>query len=326
MRGRDYHHVPLSMTLPAHCILPDGRRLTFATYGATDRARWIIYLHGFPGSRKEGSLWDAAARARGFTLVAPDRPGFGSTEPKDDRTLLAWASDVEALCSHLSIERAALIGVSGGGPYALACAHALPHRISSLHLVSSLAPPDAPGVFAGMASGNRLMFTLMRESPLLAERAIALMASLWAHSPRLCLAWFRFFVPSADRQILNRPEIRNLMLENVRIGFERGPKGPAEDFPRIAKPWGFSVAEVAIPTTVWHGLADTYVPAAMGEYLAKTIPGADYRTFPTSGHLLVLERLEEILDTVGSLEERAIRSRSAEDAPPIDLTPEGSSN
>lgn len=286
------------MRSPSVSILPDHRRLTYVTYGAPERTRWVIYLHGFPGSRKEASLWDGAARRRGITLLAPDRPGFGSTESKPGRTLLDWADDVRALCEHLAIEHAAIIGVSGGSPYALACARKLGPFISSLHVISALAPPDAPGVFNGMAYGNRFVFSLMKHAPFLARTVTAMLASLWARSPKLCLAWFRFFVSSADRAILARSGITDIMLDNVRTAFEHGPEGPAQDFSLIGRPWGFSLAEITVPTTVWHGLADTYVPPAMGAYIAKTVPGAVYRTFPGSGHLLVLERIEEILDAV----------------------------
>ena len=284
--------------------LADGRRMSFALYGSPHRVRTVIYVHGFPGSRREGSLFDSAARARGITIIAPNRPGFGSSDPQAHRTLLGWADDIRALCAALSIERTAMIGVSGGGPYALACAHTLPPVVSSLQVVSTLAPPDAPHVFTGMARGNRLMFGMMRSAPHVAQLMTRALASAWASSPELCLAWFRAFVPHADRRLLRRPEIHNLMIDNIRTAFEHGSRGPADDFSIIARPWGFALADISVPTTVWHGLADTYVPPAMGAYVARMIPGAPYRTFPDSGHLLLMERIEEILDAAVSPDSR----------------------
>ncbi|MFM1848626.1 MAG: hypothetical protein RL417_2100 [Pseudomonadota bacterium] len=276
--------------------LPGNRRLTFALYGSTDRTRWLIYLHGFPGSRLEGSLFDELARVRGITVLAPDRPGFGSSETYPDRSLLDWPQDVAALCRALAINRAALVGVSGGGPYALACAWALPELLSSAQVVSSLAPIEQPGIMAGMAFGNRLMFHLMGHAPHIGRIAVRGLGAAWHASPELCLAWFRTFVPRVDKDLLDSSAIRALMLENIRTAFERGSHGPAADFSVITRPWGFSVADIKIPVTVWHGLADTYVPPVMGAYLSENIPGADKKIYPESGHLLVLEELREILE------------------------------
>ena len=290
------------MSTPYIFTLSSQRHLAYSLYGSPARERWIIYLHGFPGSREEGLLWDEAARRAGLTVLAPDRPGFGSSAGYTGRKLLDWPNDVSELCAALAISHPTVIGVSGGCPYALACAYALPDLIASVHVVSGLASTEFPGVTAGMAFGNRAMFALMRRNPRIGQRLVRSIGAAWHASPRLCLSWFRAFVPPCDRKILDRPLVRDVMLQNIRTAFEHGPTGPSADFGIIARPWGFPLDGIKVPVTVWHGLADTYVPPAMGSYLAEHIPAARYHQFPGEGHLLVVEHLEEILRQIAGPE------------------------
>ncbi|MCG8093020.1 MAG: alpha/beta hydrolase, partial [Candidatus Thiodiazotropha endolucinida] len=99
--------------------LPDSRHLAYAEYGDPEGVP-AIYLHGFPGSRLEARLFDLPARQHGLRVIAPDRNGLGLSDPKPGRRLIEWAVDVEALADNLKLERFFLIGISGGGPYALA--------------------------------------------------------------------------------------------------------------------------------------------------------------------------------------------------------------
>jgi pimeloyl-ACP methyl ester carboxylesterase len=287
-----------TMNQPEKIHLVDGRAVTYALYGAPERRRWVVYLHGFPGSRLEGEVCDAAARRVGISVVAPDRPGFGSSDGQSERCVGDWAQDIRAVCAALGIERAAIIGVSGGGPYALACAAGAPEIVAATHVVSGLAPPGAPGVLDGMALGNRLMFRVGHGLPGLARILTRAIGASWAASPRLCLAWFRTFVPPVDRRILDRPDVRVMMLNNIRCAFERRSGGAVDDFAALNAPWGFELTAINRPTTVWHGHADTYVPPAMGAYLAASVPGATLREFPAAGHLLILEILDDLFAAI----------------------------
>jgi len=289
---------PREMKTPFTINLDERRTVTYALYGSPEGRRWAIYLHGFPGSRIEGALLDAAATQRGVTVVAPDRPGFGSTDGYAHRRVGDWAGDIRCLCKSLGIEQTAIIGVSGGGPYALACAAGVPDLVTSVHSVSGLAPPQTPHVLDDMASGNRAMFRIATTYPRLGRLVTRIIGASWAASPRLCLGWFRAFVPPVDRRLLNRPDVHTLMLQNLRCAFERSSRGAVEDFSALTAPWGFDLTAIRCPVTIWHGLADTYVPPAMGTYLAATIPGATLREFPDEGHLLIIGIVDKLLDAL----------------------------
>src|SRR6266568_3152770 len=140
-------------TLPLH----DGRALAFAEWGDPDGAP-VVSFHGTPGSRLERHVDDRIYGRLGIRFVTSDRPGYGRSSPHPGRTFLDWASDVEQLLDHLDIERARMLGVSGGGPFALAAAHSLGERVERVAIVSGVGPSDRPGAFEGMDVTERLTY------------------------------------------------------------------------------------------------------------------------------------------------------------------------
>src|SRR5689334_9948453 len=97
----------------------------------------VFFLHGGPGSRRGGAALDVKAREMGIRLLTPDRPGSGFSEPKPGRTVLDFADDVTDVADALGLERFGVFGGSGGGPYALACAYAIPDRVTLAVVASS---------------------------------------------------------------------------------------------------------------------------------------------------------------------------------------------
>ena len=124
--------------------LPDGRRLGCAEYGDPD-AMPVLYCHGFPSCRLEPSMLPVS----GIRLIALDRPGYGLSDPLPGRTLLDWPRDVAAAADALGLGRFAVAGVSGGAPYAAACAALLKDRVMGLALICGIAPPGKAGKPAG---------------------------------------------------------------------------------------------------------------------------------------------------------------------------------
>ena len=122
--------------------LQDGRRLTYAEYGDPHGSP-LFFLHGGNDSRLVGAIIDRSAFDLGIRIIAPDRPGYGRSDFQPGRTLLDWAADLAELAAALSIGRFAIAGHSGGGPHALAVAHALPERCAGVTLIASAGPPGS---------------------------------------------------------------------------------------------------------------------------------------------------------------------------------------
>jgi pimeloyl-ACP methyl ester carboxylesterase len=275
--------------------LPDGRRLAYDDVGDPDGLP-VLYLHPFAASRLQRHPDDGLAAACGVRLVAPDRPGIGGSDRLRWRRPVDWAADVRALADALRLDRFAVLGWSAGGPHALACAHALPERVTACGLAS-----PAAGWFVGPGatpdadlSGRRLADVatsagswawllvggLRRQVERDAERVVARQAA--AH-------------PDWDRAVLNRPEVRRMMAAALVEQFRQGTGGTLDEALAIARPWGFDPSAVRVPVLLWHGEADTVVTPGAARRLAARLPGCRATFDPEAGHYLVLDRWAEIL-------------------------------
>ncbi len=155
--------------------LADGRQLGYAEYGRPDGIP-VFYFHGFPGSRLEARLLHASAARAGVRIIAPDRPGCGLSTYQPRRSLLDWPADVAALADALALSSFGVVGISGGGPYALACAWQLPDRLTSVTLISSLGPLDETGAVQGMGLSDRIFLSLADRLPWLAQGILDLLS------------------------------------------------------------------------------------------------------------------------------------------------------
>jgi len=169
---------------------PNGRVVHFRLVGATDLKNVVFYSHGFPASRIEATVAQREALARGITIVALDRPGFGRSEWYRGRRFEDWAEDVAVVADHLGIRRFEILGVSGGTPTAVAAAVLLSERVSGLTIVSGVGPLDGSGATAGMNLVNRAVLLLGRQLPWLGMCVVWSVAQLWRAFPRFVMLWF----------------------------------------------------------------------------------------------------------------------------------------
>ncbi len=274
--------------------LRDGRRLGYAEYGQAS-GRPLVALHGTPGSRLMLRVADEPARRLGIRLIAPDRPGFGLSDPKPGRRLVDWPDDLAELADALGLARFALVGISGGGPYASACAHRIPGRLTSVGIVSGLGPVSERGALASLGREHRLVFTLARRAPWLLRGLAAFAHWRWQNHPETLLDRLRARLPAVDQAIMGRPEVGASLVVGFREAFRRGGQAAAQELHLFAEPWGFRLEEVSLPVRLWHGDADTIVPVGMAQALARALQHCRLEIRPGAGHYWFFDQIPMLL-------------------------------
>lgn len=276
----------------ARIRLPDGRHIGYCESG-DPRGEVLFFFHGMPGSRFQCPD-EGAARAFGVRLIAPERPGYGLSDPvPEPYPLRAWARDVGAVADALGVRHFSVAGFSLGGMYGLACACELAQRVTRLGLIGSAAPLGVAGNWEGLG-GVRVFYELARTDPV-ALRAVAepLMAD-----PATFIDALAGNACEVDRQLFTMPALRDRLLRDVREGLRGGVNAPLRDLILCANPWGFELAGIPTPTLLWHGLDDITASPAMARYLASTLPDCRARFYPGEGHLLLFTRWPEILEVL----------------------------
>jgi pimeloyl-ACP methyl ester carboxylesterase len=281
--------------------LPDGRRLAFRESGYVDGFP-VIYFHGFPGSRLETAFADAAAKRQGLRIIGIDRPGFGFSDCQPGRKLIDWPGDVTELADRLGIGRFAVLGVSGGGPYALACAFKIPSRLNAAGTVGGLGPIKGPKSVEGMLGVNRFGLYLSQKVPGLLSIILPMIAFWLRRFPGKILDHVALGAGEPDRAILNNPGIRRLLCDIFRESVRCGYSGLARDLIIYGRPWGFKLEEISMLVYLWHGERDAIVPARMGHCQAGAIPNCHKTFYPGEGHFsIIVNRMEEILSTIKNI-------------------------
>ncbi len=290
-------------------LLSDGRRLGYTEYGNT-HGKPVFYFHGNMGSRLEAAFGEEQKTTDlGIRFICIDRPGMGFSDYQPDRRILDLPHDILELAKELGLDgqKFVVMGGSGGGPYALACAYKIPaERLISCAVVSGLGPYEFDKT--GMNSRSRNQLFIARYFPLLSH------FSLWFLMGRKAKAenkkwWEDSFqkiyknLPTPDKEILS-PLVLNRMIIKTIEAFRQGSKGPAHDFKLFAKPWGFKLEEIAHKTKVFlfHGELDTNVPISMAQEMSQRIPNCETKFYQDEGHLSVfINNFTEIMTSVVSV-------------------------
>jgi pimeloyl-ACP methyl ester carboxylesterase len=274
---------------------PDGRTLAVEDYG--DPAGRPVLVHmGTPNSRHLYGPNVRDATERGLRLIGYDRPGYGKSSPQPGRTVADCAADVRAICAELGIDRLAMWGLSGGGPHVLACAALLPDLVTAAASLASLAPYDAEGLdyFAGMGQENVDSFRLVLTDEAAAKAEThEFRTEILAESPDNFAAEIESLLTPTDAAVLHG-ELAEYLVTSHQDGVTASSAGLWEDNCML-RPWGFDLADVAVPVLLLHGRHDLMVPFSHGEWLARHIPGVEARLLDNDGHLTLLQnRVPEV--------------------------------
>jgi pimeloyl-ACP methyl ester carboxylesterase len=277
--------------------LSDGRSLGYAAYGPEDGDP-LLFFHGTPGSRYTRVPDTGVLDDHGVRQITLERPGFGLSTYDPDRTLLDWPEDVREAADALGYDRFAVAGASGGGPFTLACAAAIPDRLTGVGVIGGLGPLDVPEATDGMEWKTRIGFTLAKV-PLLLRPFLWFRIRKIRSDPDAFVDVWADSAAEPDRRVLERPDVRAVVCENFPEAVRQGTKAPLKDNRIHVRSWGFDLSEIPVHVDVFHGRHDEFVPESMARHVADGIPSSDLHRYPDEGHLLHYEHVDEVLGTLG---------------------------
>ncbi|KAJ5108874.1 hypothetical protein N7456_005549 [Penicillium angulare] len=267
--------------------LSDGRKLGYAEYG-NPRDYPIFYFHGYPSSRLEGWGFGNSPQRHSYRLIVPDRPGFGLSSHQPRREILDWPADVQALATHLGLKRFAVLGCSGGGPYAIACAHSLPpHMLSGVAFLAG-SPPWIAGT-KDVTLSRRLLSSAAIHCPGILEMLLnrLFIGLRWMLESGPVTRWLDNWIDGMKRnkikdwdeqqsekqEELPTAEARRRVLRTSFEAFAQGSRAAVQEARLLSQDWGFKFEDVPYSgIRIWHGTKDTNAPIGMVRYMADRLP------------------------------------------------------
>jgi len=275
--------------------LPDGRQIGYRRFGAA-HGSVVIALHGTPGSRLKFSSMDKDARRLGLQVIAPDRWGYGLTSVPREQSLKLFAADLADFANALQVGRFAIIGVSGGGPYAAAVAALLGSRVSALGLVSPVGPVISAGGPPTMNSFHRFCFLTLPDLPKVTGAVFKLFRFGLRTIPKSSMKIAMARAARADKNIMAREDVRNRLTATFIEGLRPGVQGPIIDLKLIGRDWDVPLKSIKAKTKLWIGSEDCNVPVHAAKLLGDEIATCDFTKLPGEGHLWVAINYAAVLE------------------------------
>ena len=286
----------MSLGTPASATLPDGRVVDYLD-GGDPAGRPVFFQPGSPNTRIMGKLWHPAARAAGVRLISVSRPGYGASTPIAERpTLSAAARDVAALATALRLDEYAVVGSSGGGPFAVAAAVVDPQRVRALGVVAG-AGPWTELEDPGKEPEERACLALLDAGDLAGARAGVrhLVEHVWQAGLRDLDDDARLDAWLGDDPLAGDETYRAIMADALRAILD-GTDGAVFDALAIGAGWDIDPRDVGAPTLLWYGGSDDVCPVRYGQWYADRIADARLFVLPGEDHLTVADsRRPEVL-------------------------------
>ncbi|MGW4642157.1 alpha/beta fold hydrolase [Sphaerisporangium sp. NPDC004334] len=274
----------------------DGRQLAVDERGKPD-GEPVFLLHGTPGSRVGPCPRGSVLYRLGVRLITFDRPGYGLSDRLVGRSVASAAQDVVAIADALGLDRFSVVGRSGGGPHALACAALLPDRVLRVAVLVGIAPRAAEGLdwFGGMTESNITEYRFALAGRSRFADWLAPTVRRIRTDPGSLIASLYHELPEADRRMVANPGVRAMLVANFAEALRHSQDGWLDDSIAFLAPWGFDPAAIRVPTLLWHGEKDKISPIGHSRWLAARIRTATIQVEPDAAHFGSLAALPDLL-------------------------------
>jgi pimeloyl-ACP methyl ester carboxylesterase len=213
-----------------------------------------------------------------------------------------YAPLLGAFADAMAVDSFAIVGYSGGGPYALAVAHAFPDRVRAAAVVSGAGQVGEWATVRDFETSDWVLTQLALHAPLLARASLSLSAYSVRVAPGMSRRIAQIEMTASDRAVMAKFPTARAALAVFSESCRHGAHGVVDDYALLGKPWAFPVETIAVPVHCWHGTDDHVVPLHHAEELVRRVPGAQLTQWEGAGHLAIVDRFGEVLDLVTELE------------------------
>jgi len=273
--------------------LPDGRQLGWRLWGDPD-GRPLLRLQGTPGSRLSIPPLHREWNEQGLRVIMADRPGFGLSTRLPGRGVLDVADDYAVLLDELDLDSVAVLGISGGGPHALAFAVRHPDRVRALSIVAGV-PPLTDDDVALVPKANAISYDLAKDGWDALHRFTEQEREVMLADPVAGLRASMIYAPADDQRIMLEPSWQESHSIGVREALRQGGEGWTDETLAVLSPWGFDPEEVKPHVAWWAGEADINCPIAAVRRYVDRLPSAELHVWEGAGHLRQYLRAGEFL-------------------------------
>jgi pimeloyl-ACP methyl ester carboxylesterase len=270
----------------AETRLSDGRRMSWAAFGDPEGTP-LFWFHGSPGGRLQ--IPPAAAREAaqlGLKIVCIARPGVGQSSDHQYASFRDSAADIAEVADDIGARRFGIVALSGGGPYALACGHEMPHRVQALGILGGVCPvvgdDGMPAGIVSLAARFNSILGVVRTP--MSETLRGLMGLIGPLS-HPAYSGFAKLMPEGDQRVFGDPEIEAMFIRDLVAANRDSFRGFLNDVVLFGRPWGFRLAEVDVPVRWWHGDADSLVSLDHARHATSLLPECDLVVRPGESHL-----------------------------------------
>jgi pimeloyl-ACP methyl ester carboxylesterase len=279
---------------------PDGRTLEVATLGEPT-GQTVLFHHGTPGSANLVKMLAPLVEDGGLFVVTTSRAGYSKSSRLEGRDVASVVRDSCMALDSLGRSDYVVVGWSGGGPHALACAALDAPRCLAAFSLAGVVPTNMDFDWTeGMGPENVEEFALAMEGGPAYEAHMATSGDVFAVATKdNIVEIFGGLLSEPDKTVLESEAAREEFAASMRQGFEFGWRGFFDDDQAMMKDWGFDPTTITVPVDVWFGDLDLMVPRTHGEWLAANVPTATKHFFVGDGHIsLVVNHLDELASAI----------------------------
>ncbi|MEX0604843.1 MAG: alpha/beta hydrolase [Marinobacter sp.] len=273
-----------------HIRLADGRNMSYSDTGSGENGIWL-HCHGIPGSRNELAHLTDRVSGKGYRVIIPDRPGYGSSSPHPDYQFTDHSDDLKQLSDHLNLRHFALTGFSGGGVFALTAAHDLATRVSELAIAATPAVPLMQNPFAHASEMTASIWHAALKNPTeLAQEMEVLTGDPGSLAEALISA-----AGAVEGRFLLSKGIRDYFTANLTMAVAQGTKIAAQALVRdtclMVSDWKIKPGDLNLSVIIIHGEEDRLVYQEHQSVLLAWLPTARGLVLAKCGHFEVLSGL-----------------------------------